>query len=140
MDESRLDSDRVVMITTIVLTAISVTMYLIAYLTLFRYGFLNDAGRTFAVLALVISAVAMLLACYLAITGHSQALTTPGLSGLGYVLICAGLMIGAPALGLENSHIGSFGGVPAALFMLIAGAAVLQAEHNARQTGEEKTS
>ena len=133
MSESRADGDRVALAATIILAVISVVLYFIVYLTLFQYQTLNDAGRTVAVVALVISALAMLLACYVALTQRGRLLASPGMSGLGWVLICGGLMIGAPALGIEGAFPGvSTGGVPAALFLIIAGAAVLQAERNTR--------
>src|SRR5512143_2260337 len=126
MGESETDGDRAVLATTIILAAISVVMYFIVYLTLFQYQTLNDSGRTVAVVAMVISALAMLLACFLALTNRGRSLASPGMSGLGWVLICGGLMIGAPALGIEAAFPGySTGGVPAALFLVIAGAAVL---------------
>jgi peptidoglycan/LPS O-acetylase OafA/YrhL len=138
MSESRIDGDRVVLATTIILAVISVVMYFIVYLTLFQYQMLNDTGRAFAIGAMVISALAMLLACYLELTKRGRSLASPGMSGLGWVLICGGLMIGAPALGLEAAFPGiSTGGVPAALFLIIAGAAVLQAERNNRQTTQD---
>jgi len=88
-----------------------------------------------------VTALAMLLACYLALTSRGRSLVMPGLSGLGWVLICGGLMIGAPALGIEAAFPGvSTGGVPAALFLIIAGAAVLQAERNNRQTAQDDQS
>ena len=136
MSESRADNDRVVLATTIILAVISVAMYFILYFTLFQYHMLNDTGRAFSVVAMVISALAMLLACYLALTSRSRSLASPSMSGLGWVLICGGLMIGAPALGIEAAFPGSgFSGVPAALFLIIAGAAVLQAERNMRTSG-----
>ena len=135
MNGSGRDSERVVFVATLLLCLISTTMYFVVYLTLFRYGTLNTEGRTFAVVALVISAIAMLLACFLAMTSHSPAWTTAGMSGLGWILICAGLIVGAPALGLELGTPGSsFGGVPAALFMVIAGSAILQVERNLQQS------
>jgi hypothetical protein len=137
MSESRSDGDRVVLATTIILAVVSVTMYFIVYLTLFQFQTLNDTGRAFALGAMIISALAMLLACYLALTSRGRSLASPGMSGLGWVLICGGLMIGAPALGLEGAFPGiSTGGVPAALFLIIAGAAVLQAERNTRASGQ----
>ena len=137
MNESGRDSERVVFVATLLLCLISTTMYFVVYLTLFRYGTLNTEGRTFAVVALVISAIAMLLACFLAMTSHSPAWTTAGMSGLGWILICAGLIVGAPALGLELGTPGSsFGGVPAALFMVIAGSAILQVERNLQQSSQ----
>ena len=139
MNESRRDGDRVVLITTIILTILSVGMYLVIFLTLAGYGMLNDLGRTFAVVALVISGITMLLACFLAFVGRNRDLASPGLSGAGWALVCGGLIVGAPALGLELSNAGSFGGFAAALFMIIAGAALLQAERNVRQANEETT-
>ncbi len=141
MSEPRADGDRVVLATTLILAVISVVLYFIVYLTLFQYQMLNDAGRTVAIVAMVISALAMLLACYLALTDRGRSLASPGLSGLGWVLICGGLMIGAPALGIEAAFPGiSTGGVPAALFLIIAGAAVLQAERNTRQAAQDDRS
>jgi NADH:ubiquinone oxidoreductase subunit 4 (subunit M) len=138
MSESRSDGDRVLLATTIILAVISVVMYFIVYLTLFQYQLLNDTGRTFALVALVLSALAMLLACYLALTQRSRSLASPGLSGLGWVLICGGLMIGAPALGIEGAFPEvSTGGVPAASFLIIAGAAMLQAERNHQQAAQD---
>ena len=135
MNESGRDSERVVFVATLILCLISSAMYFIVYLTLFRYGMLNNDGRTFAVVALIISAIAMLLACFLAMTSHSPAWTTAGMSGLGWILICAGLIVGAPALGLELGTPGnSFGGISAALFMIIAGSAILQIERNLQQS------
>jgi len=135
MNESGRDSERVVFVATLILCLISSAMYFIVYLTLFRYGMLNNDGRTFAVVALVISAIVMLLACFLALTSHSPAWTTAGMSGLGWILICAGLIVGAPALGLELGTPGnSFGGISAALFMIIAGSAILQIERNLQQS------
>ncbi len=141
MSESRADGDRVVLAATIILAAISVVLYGIVYLTLFHYQMLNDTGRTVAIVAMVISALAMLLACYLALTDRGRSLASPSLSGLGWVLICGGLMIGAPALGIEAAFPGNgTGGVPAALFLIIAGAAVLQAERNYRQAARDDRS
>ncbi len=141
MSEPRADGDRVVLAATIILAAISVVLYGIVYMTLFHYQMLNDTGRTVAIVALVISALAMLLACYLALTDRGRSLASPNLSGLGWILICGGLMIGAPALGIEAALPGNgTGGVPAALFLMIAGAAVLQAERNYRQTARDDRS
>ncbi len=141
MSEPRADGGRVALATTITLAAISVVLYFIVYLTLFQYQMLNDTGRTVAIVAMVISALAMLLACYLALTDRGRSLASPGLSGLGWVLICGGLMIGAPALGIEVAFPGvGTGGVPAALFLIIAGAAVLQAERNYRQAAQDDRS
>jgi hypothetical protein len=136
MNESGRDGDRIVFVAALLLCLISAAMYLVLDLTRLSYGTLNTSGRTVAIVALAISGIAMLLACYLALTNRSASLATTGLSGFGWVFICASLVVGAPALGLEFSLPGSsFGGVPAALLMVIAGAAVLQAERNLQQTG-----
>jgi peptidoglycan/LPS O-acetylase OafA/YrhL len=141
MSESKVDSGRVVFAAAIILAIISVVMYFVVFLTLVAYGMLNDTGRAFSTVALVISASAMLLACYLTLTNRNRALASPGMSGLGWVLVCGGLVIGAPALGVEAAFPGSStGGVSAALFLIIAGAAVLQAERNARQAAADEPS
>ena len=133
MDEPRRDTDRIVFAATIILAIISAAMYLVVYLTMVEYRMLNDLGRTFSTVAMIISAVAMLLACYLALTGRNRLLAPPSMSGAGWILVGIGLVIGAPALGLSASFAGgSLGGIPAALFLIIAGAAILQAERNAR--------
>ena len=137
MDEQRRDTDRIVFAAIIILALVSAAMYLVVFLTMFEYQMLNDLGRAFSIAAMVISGVAMLLACYLALAGRNRLLTPPGMSGSGWVLIGIGLVIGAPALGLSASFAGgSFGSIPAALFLIIAGAAILQAERNARQAIE----
>src|SRR5512136_948305 len=119
MSESKVDSGRVVFAAAIILAAISVVMYFVVFLTLVVYRMLNDAGRTFSIVALVISASAMLLACYLALTNRNRALASPGMSGLGWVLVCGGLVIGVPALGLEAAFPGyGSSGVWAALFLI----------------------
>jgi hypothetical protein len=62
----------VVLTITIILAAISVVMYFIVYLTLFQFQMLNDTGRMVAFVAMVISALAMLLACYVALTNRGH--------------------------------------------------------------------
>lgn len=140
MEEPRRDTERIVFAAAIILALVSAAMYLMVYLTLFQYQMLNDLGRTFSIAAMVISAVAMLLACYLALTGRNRLMATPGMSGAGWILIGIGLVIGAPALGVSVAFPGgSFGGIPAALFLIIAGAAILQTERNAQQAAEDNT-
>jgi hypothetical protein len=138
MSESRSGGDRVALAATIILAVISVVMYFIVYMTLFQYQMLNEMGRAFAIVALIISALAMLLACFLALTNRGRLLASPGMSGLGWVLVCGGLVIGVPALGIERAFPDvSTGGVSAALFLIIAGAAVLQAERNSQQAAPD---
>ncbi len=141
MSESKGDNGRVVFAAAIILATISVVMYFVVFLTLAVYKMLNDTGRAFSIVALVLSAIVMLLACYLALTNRNRALTSSGMSGLGWALVCGGLIIGAPALGLDAAFPGSStGGVAAALFLFISGAAVLQAERNARQAALDESS
>ena len=90
MSELRTDGDRVVLATTLILAVISVVLYFIVYLTLFQFQMLNDTGRAVAVVAMMISALAMLLACFLALTNRGRSLASPGLSGLGWILVCGG--------------------------------------------------
>ena len=83
----------------------------------------------------------MLLAIYQALAARNRTLTTPALSGVGWFLIAAGLILAFPALGgtiglSTVPGVTTFGGVAGAMFLIIAGSALLQAEHNARERGE----
>ena len=140
MKEGRVDGDRVVLAATLLLAIVCLVMFVVVDLTLFRYGMLNATGQAFATIATLVGAAAMILGCFLAFAGRSRSLTTPGISGSGWALICFAIFIGAPAFGFELSGSGnSHGGAAAALFMLIAGAALLQAERNAREHNGTET-
>lgn len=142
MNNSRVDSDRVVLAATFLTGLIGLGCYLVLYLTVMQYGQLNATGRAFSWLALCLTAATLLMAIYLALAARSHALTSPALSGTGWFMVAAGLMLAFPALGgtigFGNAPgISSFSGVAGAMFLLIAGAGLLQAERNARERSEE---
>ena len=142
MGDSHVDGDRVLVAAPLISGLIGLGIYLIVYLTLMRYGTLNDNGKAYARVGLYVLAGTLLLSMYLALAGRSRALTTPGMTGLGWFLIFAGLLLAFPALGGTiglNTVPGvtSFGGVAGAMFLIISGASLLQAERNARARHED---
>lgn len=140
MNNSRADSDRVILAATIVTGLIGLGLYLVIYLTVMQYGQLNINGQIFERVALLLTAAALLLSLYLAFAARSRALTTPALSGAGWFIIAAGVMLAFPALGgaaafASAPGVQTFSGVAGALFLIIAGAGLLQAERNVRERG-----
>lgn len=145
MNNSRVDSDRVVLVATFLTGLIGLGCYLVLYLTVMQYGQLNDAGRAFSWLALILTAATLLMAIYLALAARSRALISPALSGAGWFMVAAGLVLAFPAVGgtvgfLRAQGLSTFNGVAGALFLIIAGAGLLQAERNARERSDETPS
>lgn len=141
MDNSRVDGNRVLLAATLLSGFIGLGIYLIVYLTLMRYGTLNANGQAYARVGLYVTAVTLFLSIYQALAAHSRALTTPALSGVGWFLIAAGLILAFLALGgtiglSAVPGVTVFGGVAGAMFLIIAGSALLQAERNARERSE----
>jgi hypothetical protein len=141
MNNSRMDGDRVLLAATLLSGFIGLGIYLIVYLTLLFYGTLNANGQAYARVGLGVTAATLVLAIYQALAARNRTLTTPALSGVGWFLIAAGLILAFPALGgtiglSTVPGVTTFGGVAGAMFLIIAGSALLQAEHNARERGE----
>lgn len=142
MNSNRVDSDRVILAAAMVLALIGVGLYAVLFLTVLAYGQLNISGQILERLALLLTAATMLLALYLSMAARSRALVSPALSGAGWFMIAAGLMLGVPALGGLSSFdaapgVQAFSGVAGALFLTIAGAGLLQAERNIRNRAQE---
>jgi hypothetical protein len=142
MNNPRVDGDRVMLAATLLSGFIGLGIYLLVYLTIMGYGMLNATGLAYARVGLYVTAATLLLSLYLALTAHSRALTAPGLSGVGWFLVAAGVMLAFPAWGASIGvsvvpGVTSFGGVAGAMFLVIAGSALLQAERNARDRGEK---
>ena len=142
MNDSRSDRDRVLVIATLITGLVGVSVLLIVYLTVMRYGTLNETGTAYARLGLYILAGTLIPSIYLALAARSRALSTPGMSGLGWLLIAAGLILGFPALGGTIGlnpvpGVTRFGGVAGSIFLVLAGSALLQAEHNARERNDD---
>ena len=138
MKDSHVDSDRVLVVATLISGLIGLGLYLVVYLTLMQYGTLNTNGQAFARVGLYVLAGTLILSIYLAFAARSRALITSGMSGIGWFLIFAGVLLACPALGGTISlsvipGVTSFGGVAGAMFLVIAGSALLQAERNVHQ-------
>jgi len=141
MNSTNLDSDRVILAAAMIIGLIGVALYFVLILTVMAYGQLNVSGQIVERLALLLTAVTMLLALYLAFAARSRALTTPALSGAGWFMIAAGLMLAFPALGGFNAFaaapgVQAFSGVAGAMFLIIGGAGLLQAERNVRERSQ----
>lgn len=138
MNSTRVDTDRVILTATMVIGLIGVALYVVLFLTVLTYGQLNISGQILERLALLLTAATMLLSLYLAFAAHSHALTSPALSGAGWFMVAAGFMLAFPALGGLSTFaaapgVQAFSGVAGAMFLIIGGAGLLQAERNVRE-------
>jgi hypothetical protein len=138
MTSSRLDSDRVVLVAALLTGLIGLGLYFVLFLTVMQYGQLNISGQILERIALLLTAATLLLSLYLALAARSRALATPALSGVGWFMVAAGVMLAFPALGgsavfANAPGVQAFGGVAGALFLIIAGTGLLQAERNVRE-------
>jgi hypothetical protein len=138
MNSTNVDTDRVVLAAALVIGLIGLALYCVLLLTVMAYGQLNLSGQIVERLALLLTAAAMLLALYLALAARSRALTTPALSGAGWFMIAAGVMLALPALGGLNTFaaapgVQAFNAVAGSMFLIIGGAGLLQAERNVRE-------
>ena len=144
MNSNRFDSDRVILAAAMLIGLTGVGLYVVLFLTVLTYGQLNISGQIVERLALLLTAATMLLAMYLALAARSRALTSPALSGSGWFMVAAGFMLAFPSLGGLSSFaaapgVQAFSGVAGAMFLIIGGAGLLQAERNIRdrvQTSE----
>jgi hypothetical protein len=138
MNSTRLDGDRVILAAAMVIGLIGLALHLVLLLTVMAYGQLNVNGQIVERLALILTAATMVLTVYLAFAARSRALTTPALSGVGWFMIAAGVMLAFPALGGLNAFaaapgVQTFNAVAGAMFLIIGGAGLLQAERNVRE-------
>ncbi len=138
MNSTRPDSDRVLLAAAMLIGLIGVGLYVVLFLTVLAYGQLNISGQIVERLALLLTAATMVLALYLALAARSRALTSPALSGAGWFMIAAGFMLAFPSLGGLSSFaaapgVQAFSGVAGAMFLIIGGAGLLQAERNVRE-------
>ena len=141
MNSTRLDSDRVILAAAMLIGLIGVGLYVVLFLTVLTYGQLNISGQIVERLALLLTASTMVLALYLALAARSRALTSPALSGVGWFMIAAGFMLAFPSLGGLSSFaaapgVQAFSGVAGAIFLIIGGAGLLQAERTVRDNAQ----
>ena len=137
MNSNRFDSDRAILAAAILIGLTGVGLYVVLFLTVLTYGQLNISGQVVERLALLLTAATMVLAMYLALAARSRALTSPALSGAGWFMVAAGFMLAFPSLGGLSSFaaapgVQAFSGVAGAMFLIIGGAGLLQAERTVR--------
>jgi len=138
MDQPRSDRNQMLLIATLLCAAIGVGLYATVYLTMAIYGPLNTDGLLLARIALFVAAGTLSLALVLALTARRAAPPGAALSGAGWLLAFCGISMLFPAWGASIAATSApgatgFGGFAGALFFLLAGGLVMQAEHGARE-------
>jgi hypothetical protein len=142
MKDSHVDSDRMLYTAVLISGFVGLIIFMIVYLTMMQYGTLNENGKAYARVGLYVLAGTLILSLYLALAARSRSLATPGMQGLGWLLVFGGFILACPALGGTIGlkvipGVTSFSGVAGAMFMIISGSALLQAERNARDRNQE---
>ena len=142
MKDSHVDPDRMLFTAVLISGFVGLIIFLIVYATMLQYGILNENGKAYARVGLYVLAGTLVLSLYLALAAHSRSLTTPSMHGLGWLLIFGGFILACPALGGTIGlkvipGVTSFSGVAGAMFMIISGSSLLQAERNARDRNKE---
>ncbi len=142
MKDSHVDSDRMLYAAVLISGFVGLIIFMMVYLTIMQYGTLNENGRAYARVGLYVLAGTLLLSIYLALAARSRSLATPNMKGLGWLLIFGGVILGCPALGATVGFkfiagVTSFSGVAGAMFLIISGSSLLQAERNARENKQE---
>jgi hypothetical protein len=142
MKDSRVDSDRMLVAAVLISGFVGLIIFMIVYTTMLQFGTLNENGRAYARVGLYVLTGTLILSLYLALAARSRSLTTPGMKGLGWLLIFGGMVLGCPALGGTIGlkvipGVTSFSGVAGALFLILAGSSLLQAERNAREYNQK---
>ena len=135
MSHPRFDRDRMLLYVVLLSALVGIVLYAIVYMTVAVYGPLNEQGQIVARAALFVTLGTLVVALSLALTAHSPALSTQ-LSGAGWFLVFGGAALLFPAWGLSPANVpglSSFGGYAGALFLLLSGALLLQAERGARE-------
>ena len=144
MSRTRLDRDRMLLYTVLLSAIVGIVLYAIVYVTVATYGPLNEQGLLVGRVALFVTGGTLGIALVLALTARSAALATT-LSGSGWLVVFGGAALLFPAWGMSAAGVpglSAFSGYAGALFLVIAGTLVVQAEHTARErqnpSGEDR--
>ena len=143
MDRSRFDRDRMLLYAVLLSALVSIVLYVIVYLTVVQIGPLNETGMLVSRVALFVSGGALALALVLALTARSASLSGAALSGSGWFLLFGGIALLFPAWGISISNasgMSGVGGFAGAIFLLLAGGLLLQAERTARERQDTRQS
>jgi hypothetical protein len=136
MYQSGLDRDRMLLYTVLLSALASLALYAVVYLTLVQYGGLNEAGITVGRVALYVTVGTLAVALTLALTARSASLSSTALSGSGWFLVFGGVALLFPAWGVASAGVpglSGFGGYTGAIFLILSGGLLLQAERAARE-------
>ncbi|HLF26200.1 MAG TPA: hypothetical protein VJG32_07685 [Anaerolineae bacterium] len=135
MNPPGFDRDRMLLYAVLLSALVGIVLYATVYLTLAVYGPLNERGMLLGRVALFVTVGTLGLALVLALTARSASLSSAALSGSGWFLVFGGIALLFPAWGVSAAAVrglSAFGGYAGAIFLVLAGGLVLQAEHAAR--------
>jgi len=132
------DRDRMLLFATLLSALVAIGMYVILFLTMAGFGALNTSGLLLGRVALFISAGTLILALALALTARNITISSGALSGSGWFLAIGGVGLLFPGWAASASQIivpglTGFGGIAGALFLILSGGLLLQAERTVRE-------
>ncbi len=138
MDESRFDRDRMLLFATLLSALASIGLYVTLYVTMAVYGGLNATGLLIGRVALFVSGGTLIVALVLALTARNASLSSAALSGSGWFLVFGGIALLFPAWGASMAEtaapgVTGFGGYAGAIFLVLSGGLLAQAERSARE-------
>lgn len=134
------DIDRMLLFTTLLSALVGIGLYIVLYLTMAGFGTLNLSGHLMGRVGLFVTCGTLLIALALALTARSGTITSTSLTGSGWFLVFGGIGLLFPAFAASAAQesvpgLTGFGGVAGALFLLMAGSLLLQAERTVRERG-----
>ena len=137
MTSSRFDRDRMLLYAVLLSALIGIGLYATVYLTLAVYSTgLNTTGLLVSRVALFVCAGTLGLSLVLALTARSASLSSAALSGSGWFLAAGGIALLFPAWGVSATTVpglSGFGGYAGAIFLILTGGLLMQAERTARE-------
>jgi len=142
MNQPRFDRDRMLLVATLLSALAAIGLYVTLYLTMAVYGGLNESGLLIGRVALFVTGGALIIALVLALTARNASLSSAALSGSGWFLVFGGLALLFPAWGASIAAtaapgITGFGGYAGAIFLVLAGGLLVQAERTARERQQQ---
>jgi len=142
MNQPRFDRDRMLLVATLLSALAAIGLYVTLYLTMAVYGGLNESGLLIGRVALFVTGGALIIALVLALTARNASLSSAALSGSGWFLVFGGLALLFPAWGASIAvtaapGITGFGGYAGAIFLVLAGGLLVQAERTARERQQQ---
>ena len=137
-EQPAFDRDRMLLFATLLSALVAIGLYVTLFLTMAGFGVLNPSGQLLGRVALFVSAGTLLLALALALTARNVTISSGALSGSGWFLAIGGIGLLFPGWAASVSTtsipgLTGFGGVAGALFLILAGGLLLQAERTVRE-------